>query len=288
MDTRSSSLVVGLYVIAAIAVGAIVASVFFGRTNRLEEELARQAAEAQKASAGGSGYLRRNAISRQEFLAAEATAEVERLRRQLDEKNRLLEDRTAALKQRTAAYQKLQQDYDAAASLVLQSLGSPNPLDFDPPGSDATATDPIPATGEPLATDAAALREELNKARLLENALSEEVEQLQAEVLAAETAIARLQEDAQRRADQLLAEERLMREVAGETLVQIGEPAIPVLVEALKDENPTIRRWAAMVLADLGPAAPGAIVPLMDALADNDETVRQAAAQALRAVTERE
>jgi HEAT repeat protein len=136
--------------------------------------------------------------------------------------------------------------------------------------------------------DAAALREELNKARLLENALSEEVEQLQAEILAAETAITRLQEDARRQSEQLLADERLMREVAEETLVRIGEPAIPALLEALKDESPAVRRWAALVLADLGPAAPGAVGPLMDALADGDESVRLAAAQALRAVTERE
>jgi hypothetical protein len=287
MDTRSSSLVVGLYVLAAIALGAIVAGVFYGRGNQLEEELARQAAEARDASHRGSGHLRRNAISRQEFLAAEATAEVERLRRQLEEKNRALEERSAALKQRTTAYQKLQQDYQAAANLLMQSL-LPFPIsEAAPPEADPVVSNPPPLETE-TPSDVAALNEELNKARILENALSQEVEQLQAEVLAAETAIARLQEDARRQAEQLLADERLMREVAGEALVRIGEPAIPVLVEALKDESPTVRRWAASVLGDLGPTAPGTIGPLMDALGDSDESVRLAAAQALRAVTERE
>jgi HEAT repeat protein len=290
MDTRSSSLVVGLYLLAAILIVGIVAGTFYGRKSRLEEQLARQAAEAREASSAAStAYLRRNAVSRQDFLAAEATAEVDRLRRQLEEKNRTLEERTTALRQRTAEYQKLQQEFDAAANLLLQSLAlpmPPKPEAEDPPDSDDEDTLPV-ATAETPA-DAAALREELSKARLLENALSEEVEQLQAEVLAAEAALARLQEDARRQAEQLLGEERLLREVAGETLVRIGEPAIPALVELLKDESATVRRWAALVLADLGPAAPSALGPLMDALADRDESVRLAAAQALRAMTERE
>jgi hypothetical protein len=286
MDTRSSSLVVGLYILAAIAIGGVVAGVFLNRAHRLADELARQAAEAEQAAAGT--YLRRDAISRQEFVVAEAAAEVERLQRELQQKNQTLEERTTALKQRTAAYQKLQQDFDAAADLFVQAIGPPLPSESRPPRTGVETEDPNAAPSEPLPPDAAALREELNKARLLENALSEEVEQLQAEVLAAEAAIARLQENARTQSEQILAEERLMREVAGETLVRIGEPAIPALLEALKDENPTVRRWAALVLADLGPAAPNAIGPLMDALGDGDESVRLAAAQALRAVTAKE
>jgi hypothetical protein len=288
MDTRSSSLVVGLYVLAALAIGGVVAGLFLNRASRLEADLARQSAEAQEASAGGTSYLRRNAISRQEFLAAEAAAEIERLRKQLDEKNRALEARTAALRQRTAEYQKLQRDFDTAADLVLQSLEPYAPAEVSPPETVVAEGEPAPTPAESLPLDAAALREELNKARLLENALSEEVEQLQAEVLAAEAAIARLRENAQRQSELVLDDERLMREAASETLVRIGEPAIPALLEALKDESPTVRRWAALVLAELGPAAPGAIGPLMDALADGDESVRLAAAQALRAVTEKE
>jgi hypothetical protein len=290
MDARGSSLIVGLYVLAALVIAAIVGVGLSWQRGNLREQLAREAEAVARQRNGPSGYLSRNALTRQEYLAAQSAAEAERLRRLLDEKNKQLEERTAVLRQRTAEYQRLQKQFDAAATLALQTL-IPFEATF---ATDAATEDIAIESAENLGSeleataatgDSARLREELNKARLLENALSEEIEQLQVEVLAAETEIARIQQEARTQADDLLATERLMREAAGETLVRVGEAAVPALAEALRDENPAVRRWAALVLAELGPNAPSAIPPLMDALTDRDETVRTAAAQALRAVS---
>ena len=46
---------------------------------------------------------------------------------------------------------------------------------------------------------------------------------------------------------------------ASEAIIQIGSPAVPVLVEALADTNPETRRWAATVLGRMGQDAAGAI-----------------------------
>lgn len=288
MDARSSSLIVGLYVVAALVIAAAVGGYVYWQEGGLRDQLAREAAELAERQGAESAYLSRDAMTRHEYLAARSAAEAERLRQLLDEKTKLLDERTATLRQRTAEYQNLQKEFDAAAALVLQTLNAPS---GEAPATDggeaAPAGEEAPADGTTAMTETTAVREELEKARLLEAALSEEVEQLQAEVLAAETEITRLQRDARAQTEEVLANERLLREVASETLVRIGEPAIPALIEALGDENPAVRRWAALVLADVGPA-PTAVGPLMEALADRDETVRTAAAQALRAVTARE
>jgi len=65
-------------------------------------------------------------------------------------------------------------------------------------------------------------------------------------------------------------------------LVDIGGPAVPALLEALRDGNCRVRRAAAEVLARFGGAAEPAVPALAEALTDPDGRVRRAAAKALR------
>ncbi len=293
MDAQNRSLtwVVCLGAALILVVVASLGMAFYGRGVGLRDRLARETAEISSSPGGRGTYLRREALTQQEFLAAQSAAEAEHLRQSLDEKTRLLEERTALLKQRSTEYLKLKQQFDEASALLLQLLTdaqtrkAPNASNV-PPAEDAGE---LPtADEEPILVvtpeEVARMREDLNRAQILEAGLAAEVDLLQAEVLAAESEIARLQQEARTQAEQLLADERQLREVAEAALVRLGEPAVPLLVEALRDESPEVRRWAALVLADMGPA-PAAIAPLMDALNDSDEEVRAAAAQALRAIS---
>lgn len=285
MDTRSSSLVVGLYLLGACVLAAIVGSAFFARGDRLREQFARLSPQERQSNEGP--YLDRGALSRQEFLAAQNAAEVERLRQLLHEKDRELAESTRRLQEQTAAFRKLQKDFDDAAAIALQFLhGSASSPAESPVVAEVAAnraSTPVKQPS-PAEADTIALREELNKSRLLENALAAEVADLQAEVLAAEADLVQAQQTMRENAAQLAADERQTREASGAVLARVGEAAVPALVEALRDERAAVRRWAATVLAEMGPAAAAAIGPLMDALADSDESVRTAAATALRAL----
>src|SRR5262249_32596209 len=67
-------------------------------------------------------------------------------------------------------------------------------------------------------------------------------------------------------------------------LVQIGSPAVAALVEALKDDDPILRRNAASALGQIGPKAEAAVTALADALKDKEADVRTSAASALRGI----
>ncbi len=64
-----------------------------------------------------------------------------------------------------------------------------------------------------------------------------------------------------------------------DTLARIGEPAVPALIEALKDEDPGVRSNAARVLGDI--EAPEAAVPLGELLNDSKHWVTRSAVYAL-------
>ena len=67
-----------------------------------------------------------------------------------------------------------------------------------------------------------------------------------------------------------------------DAMVQLGSagkkalPAMPVLIETVKDKDPEIRRLAAYALGEIGPRATPAIAPLKELLKDeNREVVTQ-------------
>ncbi|MBX3437661.1 MAG: HEAT repeat domain-containing protein [Planctomycetaceae bacterium] len=70
-------------------------------------------------------------------------------------------------------------------------------------------------------------------------------------------------------------------EAAIEKLLEIGPPAVPVLVEGLQSSNELERELAAMILAQFGDNAAAATDPLIASLQDSSEFVRANAATAL-------
>lgn len=71
------------------------------------------------------------------------------------------------------------------------------------------------------------------------------------------------------------------QEVAAQALGRIGQPAVPMLMNALQHRDPHVRLQAAQVLAKIGPEAKAAVPILVAALDDQDPRVRRASARAL-------
>jgi len=67
-------------------------------------------------------------------------------------------------------------------------------------------------------------------------------------------------------------------------LLHLGPEGFPILIEALKDDRPQIRRQAASEIARVEPPAWDAIPALVEALQDEDEGVRTLAALALKKI----
>jgi HEAT repeat protein len=71
------------------------------------------------------------------------------------------------------------------------------------------------------------------------------------------------------------------RHDAADAIVKIGSPAVPFLIEALKDENKQVRWRAASALGEIGAEASSAVPALIVTLQDEDEYIRRIGAYAL-------
>ncbi|MDZ8188886.1 MAG: HEAT repeat domain-containing protein [Nostoc sp. ChiSLP02] len=81
--------------------------------------------------------------------------------------------------------------------------------------------------------------------------------------------------------EKLIDNDAHIRSIAADTLVNIGSPAVPSLIEALKNQDRNLRWHAASVLGDLGAEAAPAVPALSAALQDEDAQVRLYATLAL-------
>ncbi len=71
---------------------------------------------------------------------------------------------------------------------------------------------------------------------------------------------------------------------SAEVLSRIGIQAVPALIRNLKDKDSETRYWTTKALGEIGPAAKDAIPSLRELLKDEDKDVRQAAAEALKQI----
>jgi HEAT repeat protein len=81
-----------------------------------------------------------------------------------------------------------------------------------------------------------------------------------------------------------------MRYYAAQSLGSFGpeaKAAVPDLIEALKDENRTVRMGAGYALAEIGPAAAAAVPALQEAARDPEKEVRDAAEYALKKIRQK-
>ena len=81
--------------------------------------------------------------------------------------------------------------------------------------------------------------------------------------------------------EKLIDNDAHISSIAADALVNIGSPAVPSLIEALKNQDHNLRWHAASVLGDLGTEAAPAVPALTTALQDEDGQVRLYATLAL-------
>ena len=82
--------------------------------------------------------------------------------------------------------------------------------------------------------------------------LNDEVTQLKSELAATESEIAVIREQTNAELLMLLEQHQLLDATSRRAFTQLGEAAVPVLVELLSDESASVRAWAASILGGLG------------------------------------
>jgi hypothetical protein len=82
---------------------------------------------------------------------------------------------------------------------------------------------------------------------------------------------------------------RDVQDTGSRGLIEMGTEAVPILVQALENEDPRMRVYAARTLYHIGgPEAAEAIPALIQALEDEDQGVRRVAAEALVKITDQD
>jgi hypothetical protein len=200
-------------------------------------------------------------------------AEIKRLQTLLTQKTELLDKKTRLLAQKTAEQESLRAELDEAISL-LEILAAEL------------------ASGEPSsASDNAELRQELErlkaeseKNRASTAALEAELEQLRAELVATDTKIAESEAASELEVNALVAERQALESAVSAVLLRLGNAVVPRLVEQLAHPQAHVRRWAATVLGEMGPAAKEAGPSLIELQGDADPGVREAVRHALELI----
>jgi len=198
--------------------------------------------------------------------------QVRQLRTLLDQKTKLLQQRTALLDQKSAEHQALRSELDDAIDLLAVLAAE---VAARNPSSGNGATDAH------VRTDLERLREESEKSQVLAAQQEGELNRLKEALGMTDEGISQLQQQAEREFAAAAADREAFEAVVSETLVRLGETAVPVLIGQLGHLRADVREWAAKVLGDLGPAAKSAVPALLDALDDKDAGVRAAANRAL-------
>jgi HEAT repeat protein len=233
---------------------------------------ATQAASASaRHGSHGAGPAVGNLAGDQEQLQR---AQIRLLQSLLDQKTALLKKKIALLEQKEAEHRTLRSELDAAIEL-LDTLSGEVPAD--------PATPPH-KPNERLHGELEALRVEADKNKASASSQQAELTWLQAELTATDAKIAEWQQEATAELNALRQHREALEVVITATLVRIGEPAVPVLLEHLGDSRGAVRRWAATMLGAMGAPAKAATPSLIESLGDQDPEVRVAVKQALERI----
>lgn len=201
-------------------------------------------------------------------------AQIERLQAALAQKDALLDRKRQLLDQKTVDQQTIEDELESAITvlemLAAQALLAPSIQD-DP-------------NDQPLAAELEKLQEERNRNQALALQLQQDLEELAAEMAVTDQRIQQLRQQSEFETTVLLAEMETLQSVASRALAGLGADSVDALVDLLADPRPRIRRWAAEVLAQIGPPAQEAIPALVDIMSDPDPSVREEVRRALDSI----
>ncbi len=198
-------------------------------------------------------------------------AQIERLQAALAQKDALLDRKRQLLDHKTVDQQTLKQELESTIS-VLEMLAAQAML------AESVPDDP---NNKPLIAELEKLQEERNRNQALAQQLQQDLQELAAEMAVTDDRIRQLQQQSEFETTVLLAEMETFQSVASRALAGLGGDSVDALVVLLADPRPRIRRWAAEVLAEIGPPAQEAIPALVDIMSDPDPSVREEVRRAL-------
>lgn len=201
-------------------------------------------------------------------------AQIERLQAALAQKDALLDRKRQLLDQKTVDQQTLKQELESTIS-VLEMLAAQAML------AESVPDDP---NIKPLIAELEKLQEERNRNQALAQQLQQDLQELAAEMAVTDDRIRQLQQQSEFETTVLLAEMETFQSVASRALAGLGGESVDALVVLLADPRPRIRRWAAEVLAEIGPPAQEAIPALVDIMSDPDPSVREEVRRALDSI----
>lgn len=257
MDFRS-------HVVPALLIGTFMLLLLYGfswlsdSSSRLEDELPRTPPRLPRAGAN---------VRPLQGVRTGNSARVSQLRELLAARTTELNERTSLLNQKTKELEQLKKEYEEAA-VHLQEL--------------------ILAQGtSDRAPELQRMQQALGESKAQLSDREKQLDELRAELLAANEEIVKLQIDAEMAIGQLLDERDAAAELqaaATRALRRTGAPAVAELTQLLNHEHPAVRRWAAQTLGGIGRDAQPAIPALLESLSDRDQRVRLAARAALEAI----
>ncbi len=275
----TNRLILGIaYVFVGVIIGGVsfAAFRFYGGTGYREQAEAlatRNASDGEtRGRAGDPGYTR--GVHIQQLYAQRA--QIVRLQRLLEQKTALLDRKTALLDKKTAEQQSLQAELDNAIDL-LETLTA----ELAPQGAAPSRTT---EDNDQLKSEVERLRSDSAKSRAVAEEQQAELDLLMMELAVTDESITELEEQAEAELARLLEQRNAFETVVSVAFAQMGEEVVPILVDYLAHEEADVRRWAAVTLGEVGPLARDAIPPLLEAKRDVDPSVRRAAEDALEKI----
>lgn len=275
----TNRLILGIsYVIVGIVIGGVsfAAFRFYGGVGGREDMVAVALRDAgggrAHGTAGDPGYTR--GVRIQQVYAQRA--QIVRLQRLLDQKTALLDRKTVLLDEKIEEQQTLQTELDNAIDL-LETLAAEFALQDEAPSRTDRDNDQLNTEVERLRTDSI-------KSRTVAQEQQAELDLLMMELAVTDESITQLGEEAEAELAAMLEQKNAFETIVSAAFSQMGEDAVPILVDYLGHERADIRRWAAVTLGEVGPPAREAIPPLLDALRDGDPSVRDGAKGALEEI----
>jgi hypothetical protein len=190
------------------------------------------------------------------------------LQEMVNEKSEQLRQLTERLKTQQRDYEELSVRYEEAVGVAIDLL--------ETEGINSVSTAAAESEEELLT-----LQAEIEMAQVVQDTLADDVERLQAELDRTNMELERVQQQSDQEIADRLRDGMILEAEAANVLMAIGAEAVPELVKGLDSPNPLVRRWAANILAGIGPDAQDALPALRAALSDDDAGVRAAAGAAM-------
>ena len=267
MDTRNSALIVALYMLCVVIIGAACFAYYSYERSTNPPTAAVDLDTMAPQSTNRSPTIVYSAA------VAKANKSVRDLQFSLAANRDLLDKQTAALHQKSAECKALREQLDHSFTLLLSLLNE----DSNAASGTGDATPELRVT---LDSELARLKQSFGTPKTSEDH-EQQLLQLQAELMQADLHLEVVEQQSQRELELVMSEKRTVEQAASDLIARCGATAIPLLVDLLADERVEVRRWAAKALGVVGPEARDASGVLRELLTDPDPTVRTEVERAL-------